>query len=145
MLAIVSGGLSYLFLRTRIGKAMRAASQSPRAAALCGIEPARMSALAFGMAAAAGALAGALVAPVGGAFFEYGLGFGLKGFAAAVLGGFGSPVGAVVGGLLIGLLESLSAGYLSSAYKDAVALAILLALLLAWPSGLLGRVEAKRV
>ena len=144
-LVIVSGALSYLFLRTRIGKAMRAASQSPRAAALCGIEPARMSALAFGMAAAAGALAGALVAPVGGAFFEYGLGFGLKGFAAAVLGGFGSPVGAVIGGLLIGLLESLSAGYLSSAYKDAVALAILLGLLLAWPSGLLGRVEARRV
>ena len=144
-LAVVSGALSYLFLRTRIGKAMRAASQSPRAASLCGIEPARMSAIAFGMAAAAGALAGALVAPVGAAFYEYGLSFGLKGFAAAVLGGFGSPVGAVLGGLLIGLLESVSAGYLSSAYKDAVALTILLALLLTWPSGLLGRVEARRV
>ncbi|MDB5829981.1 MAG: branched-chain amino acid transporter permease [Variovorax sp.] len=144
-LALVSGALSYLFLRTRLGKAMRAASQSPRAAALCGIEPALMSAIAFAMAAGAGALAGALVAPVGAAFYEYGLSFGLKGFAAAVLGGFGSPVGAVVGGLLIGLLESLSAGYLSSAYKDAVALAILLALLLVWPSGLLGRVEARRV
>lgn len=144
-LALVSGGLSYLFLRTRLGKAMRAASQSPRAAALCGIEPALMSAIAFAMAAAAGALAGALVAPVGAAFYEYGLSFGLKGFAAAVLGGFGNPVGAVVGGLSIGLLESLSAGYLSSAYKDAVALAILLALLLVWPSGLLGRVEARRV
>jgi len=144
-LVLVSGGLSFLFLRTRLGKAMRAASQSPRAAALCGIEPARMSALAFAMAAGAGALAGALVAPVGAAFYEYGLSFGLKGFAAAVLGGFGSPVGAVVGGLLIGLLESIAAGYLSSAYKDAVALAILLALLLVWPSGLLGRVEARRV
>jgi branched-chain amino acid transport system permease protein len=144
-LVLVSGGLSFLFLRTRLGKAMRAASQSPRAAALCGIEPARMSALAFAMAAGAGALAGALVAPVGAAFYEYGLSFGLKGFAAAVLGGFGSPVGAVVGGLLIGLLESMAAGYLSSAYKDAVALAILLALLLVWPSGLLGRVEARRV
>jgi len=144
-LVLVSGALSYLFLRTLIGKGMRAASQSPRAAALCGIEPARMSALAFGMAAAVGALAGALVAPVGAAFYEYGLSFGLKGFAAAVLGGFGSPVGAVVGGLLIGLIESLSAGYLSSAFKDAVALAILLLLLLVWPSGLLGRVEARRV
>ncbi len=144
-LAVVSGALSFLFLRTRIGKAMRAASQNPRAAALCGIEPGRMSALAFGMAAAAGALAGALVAPVGAAFYEYGLAYGLKGVAAAVLGGFGNPVGAVVGGLLIGLLESLSAGYLSSAYKDAVALSILLVLLLAWPSGLMGRVEARRV
>lgn len=144
-LLIVSGGLSYLFLRTRIGKAMRAASQNPRAAALCGIEPRFMSALAFAMAAAVGAIAGALIAPVGAAFYEYGLTFGLKGFAAAVLGGFGSPVGAVVGGLLIGILESLSAGYLSSGYKDAVALSILLLLLLLWPSGLLGRVEARRV
>ncbi|MBN8751103.1 High-affinity branched-chain amino acid transport system permease protein LivH [Xylophilus ampelinus] len=144
-LAVVSAALTYLYLRTRIGKAMRAASQNARAAALCGIEPRFMSALAFAMAAAVGAIAGALVAPVGAAFYEYGLTFGLKGFAAAVLGGFGSPVGAVVGGLLIGVLESLSAGYLSSGYKDAVALAILLALLLAWPSGLLGRVEAKRV
>jgi branched-chain amino acid transport system permease protein len=144
-LAVVSGALSYLYLKTRIGKAMRAASQNARAAALCGIEPRFMSALAFAMAAAVGAIAGALVAPVGAAFYEYGLTFGLKGFAAAVLGGFGSPVGAVVGGLLIGILESVSAGYLSSGYKDAVALAVLLVLLLVWPSGLLGRVEAKRV
>lgn len=144
-LAVVSGLLSYLFLRTRIGKGMRAASQSPRAAALCGIEPRRMSMLAFALAGLAGAIAGALVAPIGAAFYEYGLTFGLKGFAAAVLGGFGSPIGAVVGGLLIGLLESFTAGYLSSAFKDAVALAALLVLLLAWPSGLFGRVEARRV
>lgn len=144
-LAVVSGGLSWLFLRTKVGKAMRASSQSPRAAALCGIEPARMSALSFAMAAAVGGIAGALVAPIGAAFYEYGLTFGLKGFAAAVLGGFGSPIGAVVGGLLIGLLESLTAGYFSSAFKDATALAVLLALLLMWPSGLLGRVEARRV
>jgi branched-chain amino acid transport system permease protein len=144
-LSIISAGLSYLYLKTRIGKAMRAASQNPRAAALCGIEPRFMSGLSFAMAASVGAVAGALVAPVGAAFYEYGLTFGLKGFAAAVLGGFGNPVGAVVGGLLIGLLESLSAGYLSSAYKDAVALSILLLLLLVWPSGLLGRVEARRV
>ena len=144
-LAVVSGLLSYLFLRTRIGKGMRAASQSPRAAALCGIDPRRMSALAFAMAAAVGAVAGALVAPIGAAFYEYGLTFGLKGFAAAVLGGFGSPIGAVIGGVLIGLMESLTAGYLSSAFKDAVALGVLLVLLLVWPSGLLGRVEARRV
>jgi branched-chain amino acid transport system permease protein len=141
----ISAALSYLYLRTRIGKAMRAASQNPRAAELCGIEPRFMSALAFAMAAGAGAIGGALVAPVGAAFYEYGLTFGLKGFAAAVLGGFGSPVGAVLGGLLIGLIESLSAGYLSSGYKDAIALAVLLLLLLAWPTGLLGRIEARRV
>jgi branched-chain amino acid transport system permease protein len=144
-LLIASTLLWYLFLRTRIGKAMRAASQVPRAAQLCGIEPSRMSMLSFAMAAVAGALAGALVTPIGGAFYENGLVYGLKGFAAAVLGGFGSPVGAVLGGILIGVAESLSAGYLSSAYKDAVSLAILLALLLLRPSGLLGRVEARRV
>jgi branched-chain amino acid transport system permease protein len=145
VLAVVSIGLRYLFAHTRIGKAMRAASQVPRAAALCGIEPTHMSALAFAMAASLGALAGALVTPIGAAFYEYGLAFGLKGFAAAVLGGFGSPLGAVIGGLLIGLLESLTAGYVASALKDAAALVVLLALLLVWPSGLLGRVEARRV
>ena len=69
----------------------------------------------------------------------------LKGFAAAVLGGFGSSFGAVIGGLLIGVAESLTAGYIDSGYKDLAALVILLGLLLVRPSGLLGRVEARRV
>ena len=145
VLAVVSVGLSYLFLRTRLGKAMRAASQQPRAAQLCGINPRHMAMVAFGMAGLLGAIAGALVAPIGAAFYEYGLVYGLKGFAAAVLGGFGSALGAVIGGLLIGLAESLTAGYIDSAYKDAVALLILLVLLLVKPTGLLGRAEARRV
>jgi branched-chain amino acid transport system permease protein len=145
VLAVVSIALSYLFLRTRLGKAMRAASQQPRAAQLCGINPRHMAMIAFGMAGFLGAVAGGLVAPIGAAFYEYGLFFGLKGFAAAVLGGFGSAPGAVLGGLLIGLAESLTAGYINSAYKDAVALLILLVLLLVKPSGLLGRAEARRV
>ena len=144
-LVVVATGLSYLFLRTRMGKAMRAASQQPRAAQLCGINPRHMAMVAFGMAGLLGATAGALIAPVGAAFYEFGLGYGLKGFAAAVLGGFGSAPGAVIGGLLIGLAESLTAGYIDSAYKDAVALLILLVLLLIKPSGLLGRAEARRV
>ena len=137
--------LSVFFLRTRIGKAMRAASQNVRSAALCGIEPARMSMLAFALSGATGALAGALIAPIGASFYENGLNFALKGFAAAVLGGFGSPVGAVLGGVLIGIGESLCAGYLSSAYKDAVSLVVLLGVLLLRPSGLLGHAEARRV
>lgn len=145
VLAVVSIALSYLFLRTRLGKAMRAASQQPRAAQLCGINPRHMAMIAFGMAGLLGAVAGGLVAPIGAAFYEYGLFYGLKGFAAAVLGGFGSAPGAVLGGLLIGLAESLTAGYINSAYKDAVALLILLVLLLVKPSGLLGRAEARRV
>ena len=104
-----------------------------------------MSMLAFAMAASTGAFAGALIAPIGAAFYQYGLVYGLKGFAAAILGGFGSPVGAVIGGVLIGIIESTSAGYLDSAYKDAIALAILVALLLLRPSGLMGHVEARRV
>jgi branched-chain amino acid transport system permease protein len=142
---VVGGVLSWLFLRTRIGKAMRAASQNVRSAALCGIEPTRMSMLAFALAGGTGALAGALIAPIGASFYEYGLHFALKGFAAAVLGGFGSPVGAVIGGILLGLGESLCAGYISSAYKDAVSLLVLLAVLLVWPSGLVGQAEARRV
>jgi branched-chain amino acid transport system permease protein len=144
-LVVIGGALSFLFLKTRFGKAMRAASQSPRAAALCGIDPRMMSVAAFAMAAAGGAIAGDLSAPIGAAFYDYGLVFGLKSFSAAVLGGFGSPIGAVLGGVLIGFAESLSAGYLSSAYKDAVALGILLLILFVRPSGLLGRVEARRV
>ena len=138
-------GLSYLFLRTRTGKAMRAASQNVRAAALCGIEPARMSMLAFGLAGLTGALAGALVAPIGASFYENGLNFALKGFAGAVLGGFGNPLGAVVGGVLIGLGESLTAGYVSSSYKEAVSLLVLFGVLLLRPSGLMGHAEARRV
>lgn len=142
---LVGTVLSWVFLRTRTGKAMRAASQNVRSAALCGIEPTRMSMLAFALAGGTGALAGALIAPIGASFYEYGLNFALKGFAAAVLGGFGSPVGAVVGGILLGLLESLCAGYISSAYKDAVSLLVLLLVLFTWPSGLFGRDEARRV
>ncbi len=142
-LAVVAAGLRYLYARTRIGKAMRAASQSPRAAALCGIEPTHMSALAFAIAAGLGALAGALVAPIGAAYYEYGLTFGLKGFAAAVLGGFGSPVGAVLGGLLIGELQSLT--NLAYAPASNVVIYLCMALVLLFrPQGLLGESEVIR-
>jgi branched-chain amino acid transport system permease protein len=143
VLGVVSLALSYIFLRTRIGKAMRAASQQPRAAQLCGINPRHMSMIAFGMAGLLGAAAGALIAPIGAAFYEFGLFFGLKGFAAAVLGGFGSAPGAVVGGLLIGMAETFTSGYINSAFKDAVALFVLLLLLLVRPTGLFGH-EAER-
>ncbi|KQV41316.1 branched-chain amino acid ABC transporter permease [Rhizobium sp. Root1204] len=145
LLLLCSVVLYFLFAHTKIGKAMRAASENKRAAALCGINPPTMSALSFAIAAALGALAGAAVAPISAAFYEYGLFFGLKGFAAAILGGLGNPLGAVVGGLAIGLLESVTAGYISSAFKDGVALVVLILLLLVRPSGLLGQAEIKRV
>jgi len=144
-LVIIAASLGFLFMRTKLGKAMRAASQQPRAAALCGINPRVMAVMAFGMAGLLGAVAGAMIAPIGAAFYEFGLFYGLKGFAAAVLGGFGSSIGAVVGGLLIGIIESLTAGYISSNIKDAAALAILVVILLVRPSGLFGAMEARRV
>lgn len=144
-LGLISSALWFVFNRTSVGKAMRASSEDARAAALCGIDPRKMSLLAFAMAAGIGAIAGALIAPMASAFYENGLYLGLKGFAAAVLGGLGNPMGAVVGGLLIGIVENVSAGYLDSGAKDGIAFAILLGFLLLRPGGLLGRVEVWRV
>ncbi len=145
MLIVFSLGLSYMFSKTRIGMSMRAASDNPRAAMLCGIDSRWTSTLAFGIAAATGAIAGAFVAPISSAFYESGLFFSLKGFASAMLGGLGNPVGAIIGGMLIGLIETFSAGYLTSVYKDAVALTVLILVLLAMPDGLFGRAQVKRV
>lgn len=131
--------------RTRWGKAMQAASQEPRAAALCGIEPRRMAALAFVLAAGTGGLAGAFVTPIAPAFYENGIFLGLKGFAAAIVGGLGNPLGAVVGGLLIGLVESMAAGYGASGYKDAIAFLLLVVVLIVRPAGLVGRALVNRV
>lgn len=142
---VVGIGLWFLFQRSWLGRAMRASSENPRAARLMGISPKRMSTVAFAIAGGMGALAGALIAPIASANYDSGLFFGLKGFSAAVLGGLGSPLGALVGGLLLGLIESVTAGYLSSSYKDALALGLLVVMLLVRPSGLLGSKEVNRV
>jgi branched-chain amino acid transport system permease protein len=135
-----------LFLeRTVLGKAVRATAANRLAARLVGIDTAVVMALAFGVSAAIGAVAGVLVTPITLTSYDIGVLLALKGFAAAMLGGIGNPVGAVLGGLIVGLLEAFSAGYLSSNYKDAVAfLAILLVFLVA-PQGLLGRAGTERV
>jgi branched-chain amino acid transport system permease protein len=144
-LAVLSLGLGYLFSRTLFGKAMRAASQESRAAALCGIEPKQVALVAMLMAAAIGGLAGALMAPLSAASYENGIFLGLKGFAAAVVGGLGNPLGAIVGGLLIGVIESLTAGYVASGLKDAVGFIILILVLILRPQGLVGRAIVTRV
>jgi branched-chain amino acid transport system permease protein len=144
-LAVISVLLWVLFRRTLLGKAMRAASGNERAAQLYGIDPRVMSVLSYAIAGGIGAIAGAVVTPLASGYYQTGLYFGLKGFAAAILGGLGNPFGAVVGGLLIGLMESISAGYISSGYKDSIALGVLLAMLLFRPSGLFGHAEAVRV
>ena len=97
--------------------------------------------LAFALSAAIGALAGVLATPITLTAYSVGIGFALKGFAAAMLGGMGNPKGALVGGFLLGLIEALTAGYLSSQYKDAVAFVMILLVLFVRPQGLFGRRE----
>lgn len=137
--------LGWFFGRTLIGKAVLATSHNPVAAQLCGINVRFVLFLSFGLSAGLGAVGGILIAPITLTSWDVGVMLGLKGFAAAILGGLGSGVGAVVGGLVLGIAESMGAGYLSSAYKDAIAFVIILAVLFFMPSGLFGKKSADRV
>lgn len=143
-LAIVLA-LSWFFGRTLLGKAMLATSHNRLAAQLVGINVRMMLFLSFGLSAALGAIAGILIAPITTTSYDIGVMLGLKGFAAAILGGLGSGIGAVVGGLVLGIAETMSAGYLSSAYKDAIAFVIMLVVLFFMPSGLFGSRGGERV
>ncbi|MBI4966182.1 MAG: branched-chain amino acid ABC transporter permease [Desulfomonile tiedjei] len=142
---LVVGLLHFFFSRTRVGKAMRATSFNPTAAALMGVNVNRMILLSFALSGALGAVAGIIIVPITTLNYDIGVMLGLKGFAAAVLGGYGNSVGAIIGGLLLGLLESIGAGLISSTYKDVIAFAILLSVLFLKPSGLLGYGEKERV
>lgn len=136
----------WLFLsRTLTGKAIVATAANRLAARLVGINTGAMVGLSFAVSALIGAVGGILVAPITLTSYDVGTLLALKGFAAAMLGGMGNPLGAVVGGLLVGLLESFGAGYLSSSYKDAIAFIVILAVLFAMPQGLFGRAHAERV
>jgi len=137
--------LSWFFRRTVLGKAMLATSYNPLAAQLVGIDIKKVLFASFGLAAGLGALAGVLIAPITFTSYEVGIMLGLKGFAAAILGGLGSFPGAIAGGLLLGLLESLGAGYVSSAYKDVLAFVLILVVLFFRPDGILGAVKSERV
>jgi branched-chain amino acid transport system permease protein len=143
-LAIVLA-LSWFFGRTLLGKAILATSYNRLAAQLVGINVRYVLLLSFGLSAALGAIAGILIAPIAFTSYDAGVMLGLKGFAAAILGGMGSGVGAVVGGIVLGIAETMSAGYVSSAYKDAIALVITLAVLFFMPSGLFGKRGGERV
>ncbi|MDD2558127.1 MAG: branched-chain amino acid ABC transporter permease [Desulfuromonas sp.] len=131
--------LHWFFHHTHMGLAMRAAASNPTAAAVVGIAPGRIRLLSFAIAGALGGLAGVLITPITTLNYDVGVMLGLKGFAAAILGGFGSFPGAILGGIGLGLLESLAAGYISSAYKDVVAFVVLLLVLFVSPKGLLGK------
>lgn len=131
--------LTVLYRWTKLGLAMRACSVSHDAARIVGIDTARVVMASFALAGGLGALAGAVVAPVTQTAYDVGARMGLKGFAAAVLGGLGDPVGAIVGGLVLGLLESGAVAFVSGTYKDAVALVVLLLVLVLRPQGIVGR------
>ncbi len=137
--------LHFFFQHTRLGRAMRAVAVDRQAAALVGLPVPYLVATSFALAGALGGLAGVLVTPVTPISFESGVVMGLKGFAAAVLGGYGHFGGALLGGLLLGLLEGLSAYFVSSAYKNILAFALLVLVLLWRPQGLLGWGEKERL
>ncbi|MBH1965788.1 MAG: branched-chain amino acid ABC transporter permease [Comamonadaceae bacterium] len=143
--AVLVAGCAIFFKRTLTGKAMLAVAANRMAAMAVGIPAKRVLQLSFGLSALLGAVAGVVSAPITTTVYDIGLMLGMKGFVAATLGGLGSGVGAVVGGLLVGILEALVAGYISSAYKDAVPFVLIILLLLVMPHGLFGSRKTDRV
>lgn len=143
VIAVLALGL--FFNRTLFGKAMQATAQNTLAARLMGIDTRIIMRVSFALAALLGALGGTLTAPITLTSAEIGVMLGLKGFAAAMLGGLGSFAGAVAGGLLLGLIEALGAGFLSSAYKDVIAFVMILVVLFFLPTGLVGARSGDRV
>lgn len=143
--AAIVAALWFFFERTLTGKAVRATAANRLAAHLVGIDTRRMMTLSFALSAAIGAVAGLLVTPITLTSYDAGTLLALKGFAAAMLGGMGIPLGAIVGGVALGLFEQLAAGYLSSDYKDATAFTLIVLVLFALPNGLFGRPSVERV
>ncbi len=136
---LLMAGLTLFINKTRLGRAMRAVAQDQRMARLCGINIDAIIRLTFVLGSALAAAAGVLVALYYGLVnFYIGYVAGLKAFIAAVVGGIGSVPGAMLGGLLLGMAESLGAGYLSCEYKDVYAFVILIAVLLIRPQGIMG-------
>jgi branched-chain amino acid transport system permease protein len=143
--ALIVGLIFVLIDRTIIGKAILATAANRLAARLVGIDVRKIMALSFGLSAAIGALAGLMVTPITLTSYDVGTLLALKGFAGAMLGGMGSAIGAIIGGLLLGLAESFGAGLISSKYKDAIAFLIILAVLFVRPQGLFGKKSVERV
>lgn len=142
---LVFVALWLFFTRTLIGRAVLATSNNRLAAQLVGINTNFVMTLSFALSAAIGALGGVLATPITLTAYNVGISFALKGFAGAMLGGMGNPKGALVGGLSIGMIEALSAGYISSQYKDAAAFIVILTMLFFMPQGLFGRKATDRV
>jgi branched-chain amino acid transport system permease protein len=136
--SVVIGALQLLLQRTKLGWAMRAVAQNRGLADVLGIDVSRMIGLTFMLNAAVAAVAGVLIAPVYLVKYDIGVGIGLKAFYAAIIGGFNQIRGALLGGILLGLVETLSAAYISNQFRDAFALIILIGVLLLKPEGIWG-------
>ncbi|QVQ53734.1 branched-chain amino acid ABC transporter permease [Spiractinospora alimapuensis] len=143
--ALLAGAVIWFYERTLAGKALLACSEQPVAARLVGIAPGRARRNAFLIAGVVGGVAGVLASPIYFTSWEAGLVLGLKGFVAAVLAGLISVRGAMIGGLVLGVLENLTAGYVDSGLRDAVAFIVLVVVLVARPSGVFARETEERV
>lgn len=144
-LILIVIALKFFFDRTILGKAMSACADNPDAASLVGIDVKLMILLSFALSAAIGAVAGITITPISLMEYDRGAMLAVKGFGAVVLGGLGSFPGAVVGGLILGVIESMGAGLISSGYKDAFALVVLVIVLFYKPSGIFGNIEISRI
>ena len=140
---VVLAILQLFFVKTKFGLALRLASESPKTASLMGIKVSRTRAATFAITALMGGVAGILIAPLFSVSVELGASLALRTFISAVVGGLGNLVGAVVGGLLIGVVESLTAAYISSAYRDVVVFVLGIITLAFFPGGLLRKIISK--
>ncbi len=137
--AVILALLSFFFARTYLGKAVRACAINRLSARLSGIRPDRMSLLSFALSAGLGAVGGIVIAPMTLVSYDMGLYLGLRGFVAAIMGGMVSAPGAVVGALLLGVLEALGAGIFRAAFKEVIAFVVLFLILFIRPQGIFGR------
>ncbi|MDR0583107.1 MAG: branched-chain amino acid ABC transporter permease [Treponema sp.] len=128
--------LQFFMTKTKTGTSMRAAAQVPEAASVCGINVSFTKGLTWGISTMLTAMAGLMIGPVYGVQAGMGYTIGLKGFAAAVIGGYGNMLGAVIGGFLMGFIETMAAGYIRSDMKDFVSFSILIVFLLIKPTGI---------
>ncbi|HWQ70937.1 MAG TPA: branched-chain amino acid ABC transporter permease [Desulfitobacteriaceae bacterium] len=145
LLIITVTGLFIFMEKTYWGKAVRACVINRVAAELMGINPYILSLLAFVVSGALGAAAGVFITPITLATYDMGFTLGLKGFVAAIIGGINNVGGAIIGGLLLGVLEIFGAGLISSGLKDAIALIVLIIVLLLRPQGIIGVVTGRKV
>lgn len=144
IVAALTAALQMFYRRTLTGKAMTACAVSKKAAWIAGIPTKWMVMLAFGLSTGMGAVAGAIIAPITMSSYDMGTMLGLKGFCAAMLGGLGSLWGAILGGFLLGILESMGVGFINSGLKDATAFILLLLVLYVRPEGIIGSAKVKR-